>query len=160
MPLFQVDSVSQDNCAIECEPRFRAVPIDKLVDRMVIRSLTTFRSQCVSTADFVCSRSGWARDRFGGFLFLRLLGILGGLLRRFPSECLETPYLAVSRDLCGCSQHRSILNAREIDRSRMLESHGTSKENRAKKAVVRKKPLWKHSSCLALFLRRYEKLHG
>src|SRR3954452_1404071 len=39
------------------------------------------------TADFVCSRSGSARTRFGGFFLRRGLGILGGLLRRCQPEC-------------------------------------------------------------------------
>jgi hypothetical protein len=54
-----------------------------------------------STADFVCSRSGRARDRFGGLLFLRCLGILGGVPGRLQSGSPQTPPLAVSEDLFG-----------------------------------------------------------
>jgi hypothetical protein len=82
--LFQVDSISQDNRAVESKLWFRAVPIDKFVYRMIVRSLTAFEVRVFRTADFVCSRSGRARDRFGGFLFLRLFGILGGLPTPLP----------------------------------------------------------------------------
>jgi hypothetical protein len=42
VPLFQVDSVSQNNRAIEGEAWFRAVPVDKFVYRVIVRSLTAF----------------------------------------------------------------------------------------------------------------------
>jgi hypothetical protein len=47
VPLLQVDSVSQHNRAIECQSRFRAVPVHELVDRMIVCSLTTFRGQAI-----------------------------------------------------------------------------------------------------------------
>ena len=47
MPLFQVDSVSKNNGAIESKSRFRAVPVDEFIYRMIIRSLAAFRSQAV-----------------------------------------------------------------------------------------------------------------
>ena len=40
-----------------------------------------------STRQTSSARSGRARDRFGGLLFLRCLGILGGLLRRLQADC-------------------------------------------------------------------------
>jgi hypothetical protein len=42
-----VDSVSKNNRAIESESWFRAVPVDELVYRMIVRSLAAFRSQAV-----------------------------------------------------------------------------------------------------------------
>src|SRR5581483_3924406 len=59
-----------------------------------------FEVRLFSTADFVCSRSGRARDRFGGLLFLRCLDILGGLLRRLSVRIAYTLHpwpLALSR---------------------------------------------------------------
>ena len=41
VPLFQVDSVSKNNGAIESKSWFRAVPVDELIYRMIIRSLAT-----------------------------------------------------------------------------------------------------------------------
>jgi hypothetical protein len=40
VPLFQVDSVSKDNRAIESESWLRAVPINEFVDRVIVRSLS------------------------------------------------------------------------------------------------------------------------
>jgi hypothetical protein len=45
--LLQVDSISENNGAIASKSRLGAVPIDELVYRMVIRSLTALRSQAV-----------------------------------------------------------------------------------------------------------------
>ncbi len=47
VPLFQVDSVSKNNRAVESKSWFRAVPVDEFIYRMIIRSLTAFRSQAV-----------------------------------------------------------------------------------------------------------------
>ena len=47
VPLFQMDSVSKNNRAVESKSRFRAVPVDEFIYRMIIRSLTAFRSQAV-----------------------------------------------------------------------------------------------------------------
>jgi hypothetical protein len=42
--LFQVDSVSKNDRAVESKSWFRAVPVNELVDRMIVRSLAAFRS--------------------------------------------------------------------------------------------------------------------
>ena len=47
VPLFQMDSVSKNNRAVKSKSWFRTVPIDELVYRMIVRSLTAFRSQAV-----------------------------------------------------------------------------------------------------------------
>jgi hypothetical protein len=47
LSLLQVDSVTENNGAIESESGLGAVPIDELVYRMIIRSLTALRSQTV-----------------------------------------------------------------------------------------------------------------
>ncbi len=84
MPLFQVDSESKNNGAIESESWFRAVPVDEFINRMIIRPLTALRSKAVQYGGLRLFEIDRTRDRFGGFLFLRCLGILGGLLRRHP----------------------------------------------------------------------------
>ncbi|MFZ0593417.1 MAG: hypothetical protein WAM39_23370, partial [Bryobacteraceae bacterium] len=47
VPSFQVDSVSKNNRAIESKSWFRAVPVDELVDCMIVGSVAAFRSQAV-----------------------------------------------------------------------------------------------------------------
>jgi hypothetical protein len=47
VPLFQVDSVSKNNRAIESKSWFRAIPVNEFIYRMIIRSLSAFRSQAV-----------------------------------------------------------------------------------------------------------------
>jgi hypothetical protein len=47
VPLFQVDSVSKNNGAIESKSWFRAVPIDEFIYGMIVRSLSAFRGQTV-----------------------------------------------------------------------------------------------------------------
>lgn len=45
--LFQMDAVAQNDGPIKCEPRLRAVPPHKLVDRVVVRALATCGRQAV-----------------------------------------------------------------------------------------------------------------
>ena len=47
VPLFQVDSVSKNDSTVESKSWFRAVPVNELVDRMIVRSLAALRSQAV-----------------------------------------------------------------------------------------------------------------
>jgi hypothetical protein len=74
MSLFQVDSVSQDNCAIEGEPWFRTVPVDKFVYRVIVRSLTAFRSQCVQYGRFRLFEIGKGKRSLGRFPLSPVLG--------------------------------------------------------------------------------------
>src|SRR5205823_10960552 len=46
-PLFQVDSISEDNGAVEGKSRFRAIPLDELIYGVIVRSLAAFRGQAV-----------------------------------------------------------------------------------------------------------------
>jgi hypothetical protein len=45
--LFQVDPVSKDNRTIEGKSRFRAIPIDELIDGVIVRSLAAFRCEAI-----------------------------------------------------------------------------------------------------------------
>jgi hypothetical protein len=47
LSLLQVDSVTKDNGAIESKSWFRTVPVDEFIYRMIIRSLSAFRSEAV-----------------------------------------------------------------------------------------------------------------
>jgi hypothetical protein len=47
LPLLQVDSVTKDNAAVESKSWFRTVPVDEFIYRMIIRSLSAFRSEAV-----------------------------------------------------------------------------------------------------------------
>jgi hypothetical protein len=89
VPLLQVDSVWKDKGAIESKSWFRTIPVDELIYSVIVVRRPRFEVRLFSTADFVCSRSGRARDRFRGLLFLRRLGILGGLMCRREPECSQ-----------------------------------------------------------------------
>jgi hypothetical protein len=69
--LFEPDPVARHHGPVEGEAGFRAVPVDELTDRMVVRALGAAGGQTV-TADFDCSRSG----RFRMVLGLSLLFVL------------------------------------------------------------------------------------
>jgi hypothetical protein len=58
VPLFQMDSVSKNNRAVESESWFRAVPVDELVYRVIVRSLAAIRSQAVQYGGLGLSEIG------------------------------------------------------------------------------------------------------
>jgi len=74
--LFEVDPIAEHDRAVEREARFRAVPGDKLPDRMSYVRWPLAEVKLLRTAAFDCSRSGRARTRFGAFLLRGLVVIV------------------------------------------------------------------------------------
>ncbi len=57
--------------AVECKARFGAVPVNELIDCVVVCSLAALDVGVLRTADLVCSKSGSARTRFCDLFLLR-----------------------------------------------------------------------------------------
>jgi hypothetical protein len=53
-----MDPMSQYDRAVECQTWFRAVPVDEFVDRVIVRSMRTFRSEAVQDCCFRVSEIG------------------------------------------------------------------------------------------------------
>ena len=67
--LFQVKPVPQSHRFVECQSRFRTIPGDELMDRMLVPVLQSEDPRLRRTAAFECSRSGIPSFIFGRFFF-------------------------------------------------------------------------------------------
>ena len=96
----QVDSVSKRNRAIEHQSRFRAVPINELVDRMIVCSLTAFSmsgcsvQQTLFVRDQVRREIAWVVSSFSG-----VWAFWAAFYAAFRQNRPQTPYFAVTGDL-------------------------------------------------------------
>ncbi len=77
MELFKMYAVSQHHDTVERQPRFGAIPIDELSDRVIIRTLSTLRSERVENCSLRQRQIGQAQDAFWCLPFLSSLSYGG-----------------------------------------------------------------------------------
>ena len=69
LPLFEVDPITENHCAVECEARLRAVPGDELTNRVIVGSLAAGGGQAVEYRRFGLFQVGKREDSLGCFFF-------------------------------------------------------------------------------------------
>ena len=79
--LFEVDPVARHHGLLEGWAGFRAVPVDELTDRVVVRAWGAVGVRLLRTADFDCSRSGSFRTILGMSQALRTPPYAGAFRR-------------------------------------------------------------------------------
>ncbi len=66
--LLQVNPVSQDHCAIEGQARLGAIPLDEVIDGMVVRSLPAHGCEGIEDSGFGLFEIGQCQDALRRFL--------------------------------------------------------------------------------------------
>ena len=158
MKLFQLHPVAGHNDPVKGQSRFRAIPVDEVLDREFIGARDSGEARLLRTADLACSKSGKRKTAFGEwrrdfFIFAGSISVpgffAGGIRWRNPvqgdgdgvlreesisapfglDQCTSGAYSDRGNPPVSCGASKDLTPSRLCPATNLLDAIETSREN-------------------------------